>query len=612
MLRALLYLRLTSFQNWGKKNLRQLRQPKYIFYTTVGIAYFWFFFFRRIGAPRPPRTGAIVPLSPLLEHASPDDLQPALIVVGGLIIFLICALLAWVLPSEKPGLMFTETEVAFLFPAPVTRRSLVHFRLISAQLRMVFTALFFALITQRWGFLPGNTFTHAVGWWIVLSALHFHFMGAAFTVSRLIEGGVSVLRRRLAVAAVIGVLIAIALVSNWSGAPNLDEVPGQLFESFTIWLSKWLDTGVPHWLLWPFRAVITPFLSPDFGSFALALGPAVLVLIAQYFWVVNMETSFEEASVSLAEKQAARIAAMRAGKGLRFSATKPKARPAPFDLSRPGRPEFAFVWKNLLASRPYFTVKVFAIFAALIVVSTTLLRTIPPRSVSTPLLGVVIGLAAIVAFYTMLIGPQLARQDLRSDLMHADILKTYPIAGWQIVLGELLTPTVILTGIQWLAVLAACCAVNPRPMHLAWITPGVRTGLGLGLMVLIPPLCLLQLLVPNAAALVFPAWAQNTRGRPGGVDVIGQRLVFVFGQLITFLVALLPAGLAAVAAFFCTEGLFVLLDAVWKGAAQSATGPAVFASALAVMAVFVGEIWLGIWWLGRRFEKLDIAAEVRT
>jgi hypothetical protein len=32
-------------------------------------------------------------------------------------------LLAWMIPHERAALTFTEAEVAFLFPAPVTRRT---------------------------------------------------------------------------------------------------------------------------------------------------------------------------------------------------------------------------------------------------------------------------------------------------------------------------------------------------------------------------------------------------------------------------------------------------------------------------------------------------------
>ena len=48
---------------------------------------------------------------------------------------------------------FTEAEVAFLFPAPVPRQVLVHFKLLKSQLRILFSALLFALLSLRFRFL---------------------------------------------------------------------------------------------------------------------------------------------------------------------------------------------------------------------------------------------------------------------------------------------------------------------------------------------------------------------------------------------------------------------------------------------------------------------------
>ena len=42
------------------------------------------------------------------------------------------------------------------------------------------------------------------------------------------------------------------------------------------------------------------------------------------------------------------------------------------------------------------------------------------------------GGAAAVAVYMLVMGPQFARQDIRSDLQNADILKTYPLPGWRL------------------------------------------------------------------------------------------------------------------------------------------------------------------------------------
>jgi hypothetical protein len=56
-------------------------------------------------------------------------------------------------------------------------------------------------------------------------------------------------------------------------------------------------------------------------------------------------------------------------------------------------------------------------------------------------ISAIIGFGAlIVAFWSLLIGPQVLRHDFRNDLQVADILKALPMRGWQVVLGELLAP----------------------------------------------------------------------------------------------------------------------------------------------------------------------------
>jgi hypothetical protein len=206
--------------------------------------------------------------------------------------------------------------------------------------------------------------------------------------------------------------------------------------------------------------------------------------------------------------------------------------------------------------------------------------------------------AGIFALYLLIIGPQFARQDIRSDLTHADILKTYPLPGWQIVLGELLAPVAILTGLLWLALLTAAMTFHPANPAFAWLTPQVRIAVGLWLAGIIPVAVSLQLLVPNAAALVFPAWFHASRGRGGGPEVAGQRMIFFFAQVLTMAIALLPA--AALAA--------VLIFIFW-----ALIGPvvAVSVAAIAVLGILVGEVWCGLWLLGQRFERLDLSAEMR-
>jgi hypothetical protein len=217
---------------------------------------------------------------------------------------------------------------------------------------------------------------------------------------------------------------------------------------------------------------------------------------------------------------------------------------------------------------------------------------------TTPFAAIIAVVATIFAIYTLLLGPQLARQDLRSDLPNADILKTYPLTGWQILLGQLLTPIAILTGLLWLSLLAVMLALAPRAETLSWLTPGFRLTAGLCAAAVIPALCTLQLLIPNAAALLFPAWFQSTRTRGGGIELMGQRLIFVIGQLFVILISLLPVVLSCALVIFASQWL---------------VGPtaAVVLATLLALAILAAEIAGGLWWLGERFEKLDLATELR-
>jgi ABC-2 type transport system permease protein len=214
-----------------------------------------------------------------------------------------------------------------------------------------------------------------------------------------------------------------------------------------------------------------------------------------------------------------------------------------------------------------------------------------------PLLAVAGSTAVVCAGYTLIIGPQFARQDLRSDLAHADILKTYPLPGWRLLLGELLTPIAILTGVVWLALLAAAL-VFPTPRASAgWLTPEVRVVAALGLAVVTPAVVALQLLVPNAAALLFPAWFQATRTHGGGPEVVGQRMIFFFAQVLAMVLALAPP--------LALAGLLLFIGQ-WLVGLAAAVGLA----SVALLLVLLGEVWCGVWLLGQRFDRLDLSAEL--
>lgn len=586
MIGALLYLRLRSLLNLVRSRARRLKQPKYLIGAIVGAAYFWFFVFRRMFFIPPGGTSG-----------APPELQamPLMIIaVPVIIIGLKRVIEAWIAPDDKPGLAFTEAEVAFLFPAPLTRRMLVHYKLLGTQFTILISSLFFALLASRWVALGGNFFTHTAGFWVMFSTLNLHTTGAAFTVTRLIDGGVSKLRRQIGVIGAIVLFLAVAAYAAWRTAPPPTPAEAANPLAFFRYAAGLTDQGVLYWLVLPFKVALGPLLARDGAEFARALAPALLLLAAHYVWVVRAETSFEEASIALAEKRTALIAAMKEGK-YRLGTAKAKARREPFRLaSTGGRPEFAFLWKNLLSTSAFFRPRT-AIIAAGLITAVCAWLTVQPGHHGQ--LFVVTIAALALAAYTLMIGPQVARQDLRSDLSHADLLKSYPLHGWQVLLGEILAPTAILSALLWLALLTVALSFHPR--SLGWFTPQLRAVILAGVALIVPVLCALQLLVPNAAVVLFPGWMHATRHRgERGIEMLGQQLIFVAGQFLAIVLALLPAVLAAAAIIFLTQWLI---------------GPAAAAGAatLAVLVILLAEVGCGLWWLGGRFEKFDLSAELR-
>ena len=576
--RALLYLEATSLTGMLRQRLKRLRQPKYLVGAIAGAAYMYWFVFRHMLAA--PRTGARF-------MAMPAELTGVILPLAALALLLVL-LYAWLFPSDRAALRFSEAETAFLFPAPISRTGLIHISVLRAQLVLFVSVFLLSLLLRRGHAVGIGPLQYATALWLIIATLRLHFLGASFMRERLLDLGLPPLARRAVVVAIVAALAVACIAWARAHAPPPAMADGRALARY---VADTLGGGPAAAVLAPLRWLLAPLFAVDTAAFLRALPVALALLVAHYAWVVRAQVSFEEASIALARKRAETLGAMREGR-MRLRGAPKRARRAAFELSPQGPAATAFLWKGLIAAGPFWRPRNALIAAVLVFVASTWLAGSPfGATLLQPFGYLFLGIAAWSAF----VGPMLVQGGLRQTLDHLDVLRAMPLRGWQIALGQLLTPIAMLVAAQWLLLFAAACLLWRAPGG-GWLTPGLVASAGVAVVLLAPLVCALMLCVPFAGLLLFPGWSSGGRG--GGIDVMGQRLIFGGVYLLALAVSLVPASIVAGALLFA-----VRLVAEWP--------LAIVVAAVGATAVLAAEVALLVRWLGARIERFDVSTELR-
>ena len=569
---AFLYLTVRGLINRLRVRLRRLREPRYLVGLSAGLLYFYLVIF---GRPHPTARGRVVPIgsAALASYAVP------LIAIASVVLFVVVAL-SWVWPSSTKAVSFTRAEVQMLFPAPLTRRQLLHYKLIRSQVGSLFGSAILTLF-----FRPGSlaaAWTVLVGMWILFGILNLHFTGVALARESLTEHGASGFRRQwLPIAAIVAAVGAIGTALVRNGADLAGQQTGQ---QVVLHLGQLLTTGPAGWALWPTRAVVSLPLAPSPAAFWRALPGVLLIFALNYIWVMRSDAAFEEASA----EQSERIVRGR----VRPRAARVNALSSPFSLAATGRAEMAILWKNLILLGRYASARTLWRLVPLVIA----LAAAASGSHKSGLVSFVSILALIGTAIVIFLGPQIARNDLRQDLGHIALLKTWPIPSGALIRGELLAPLAALSAAAWLFILGSALLITKVPSTAATFGLLVldRVSYGLAAALLAPPLIVVQLVVQNGLAVLFPAWAVIGATRSRGVEVMGQRLLLQAGIWLSLILALLPAAAAA---------------AVAAGAIYLATHviPIVIPAAIGAV-VILGEAFLATEALGKALDRTDVGS----
>jgi ABC-2 type transport system permease protein len=575
-----LYLTLCSMRNRLRVRLGRLREPRYLIGSVVGIAYFVMIFWRPFMGRRRYGPAGTRPDGP---GGMLDVLGTSLAgQFGAACLVFVTIALAWVWPSSRrPALAFTRADVQFLFTAPIPRWRLIRYKILRSQLGAFFGSALVTLLMRPASMIQGWTFFIGVA--LIMATINLHLTGISLTRVPASQPGLRGLVRRwlprAIVLAVVGV-IARDLVVHWS------EVAAAQASGVNVMseVARITASGLSGVVLWPFRALVRLPLADSAAAFAVALPWTLLALGLNYVWVLRTDVPFEEASAELSEK----LARVRT-EGL-TALREPRSVATPFRLAPGGTPEAAILWKNLISMGRFVSWRTFLRFAPILIVLVAMLTRGGSASGSHARMDVLAAVSLMIAAFAVLLGPQLARADLRQDLPNLAVLRTWPLRGATLVRGEVLAPAIVLVAIAWVALPAAAVFSMYGPADRQ---VGSLWALLAAAMAVTPGVILVQLLVQNALAVTFPSWV--TVGPPrGGVDVMGQRMLLMVVSVLALVVALLPAVILA--------GSLVFIVRTFTG------GFAIVLPGLVAAVVLLGEALLGSEIIGRILDRTDVSA----
>jgi hypothetical protein len=564
LIRTFWFITVRSAKNRMVSRLKRLREPRYLVGFFAGLAYIWYMGLRRLYVSHQFRHGVVGIQIPTGEFVT-DCI--ALIVLVPMII-------AWALPDQTGGLVFSEAEIQFLFPAPLSRRQLLIYKVLRQQPPILISALmmsFFGFASSRF-----------VGIWTAFVAASIYFTGVSLARARLKLMGIGFLWRLVAVVAALAGLAT--LVIHAFATLHLERA-GTYAE-----VMRALRAHPPS------LALKVLIFAPRFFAFAvlpaslsqLAIGCLAMAVAAFVFLQIaaQLNVSFEEASIHAAQKKQGyveRARDFRTGRRVMFGRIPP-----PFRLPAHPSPELAILWKNLIA-----TLRISIAWMAIILGISMLLA---GESLFVPIVrSSTTGMVLVICCVFPLMASGILTQDMRLDLQRIEILKSYPISGERLVAAEIAAPLTVMSIVE-LILLGGTMILAQLPNSSATLQRIARPEYFIIAFLFAIPICAMQLLIRNAAAVLFPGWSMRSQDDPKGFVVMGQRLIFLASNLLILTAALIPSAIVVVIGWLISRNFSASF------AMPFATLPAV--------ALLAAEVWIGIKMLGAQFEKIDVTNEM--
>lgn len=563
---ALWYLTRTGARNKLRTQLARLRQPRYLLALVLGGLYLYW----ALGV------GISEQEMPFAELTSRPETQ---VVVAA--VLLITSARWWLARPDRTALAFSPAEVHLLFPAPVSRRALVHTKLLRGQAAILLNVLIWVVLL-RGGAASIGGWQRGLALWVLFSTFTLHRLAAALVRLNLAQHAGSGRRRAVLPMIVFGALFATVGSLLWAARPELTAAWADGVGAALRALGEALQHPAARVALAPVQALVAPVFASTTTEWLGRIGPALLVLALHYAWVVRTDASFEEAAIEASQARVQALAKLQ-GTSMAASRSKRGGVARTFPLPRLGHPAVAIAWKNATAAiRGGGWLRQIGLFFVLFAGSIAVLRAstdMPPEAL--------FALTSVWGGMLLLLGPQWTRYDLRLDLRDLTSLRTLPLSGRAIVAAEVIGVSLLhaVTIFAFLAVPVVFALIDGTLREALLDVAGAPLPALVTVLLVVPALNLLTFTIQNGLALLYPAWVQLGTDRRG-FEAMGQTMLTMGITTIGGAVALVfPIALGVATGFIVRPWV-----GAWSGALAAAVAFAVLLAQVVPLWMAMGEV----------------------
>lgn len=428
-----------------------------------------------------------------------------------------------VFTRPEGGVVFRPAEVEFLFPAPISRRQLLLYRIICNSLISLPTAIIFSMFFARNTPMWLGAF---LGIWLAFQLLSVSQM--AWQLICGIAQQTFIARSRGLILTLLAIGIAVAAIFGLQGSRLSVES-----------LKDLAETPVARVLLTPFQPYSATMAANGLGALAINGGIALAINLAIIALILRLDGNFMEASVNASQRLAQHMSKARRGVGT-FSQGNKSLR----GLQIPMLPRLGgagpIAWHQFTG---------FLRSAG----SMALLLTITSVSVSWPLLLSQKSLSIeralpVLVMLSIVVLPQFVRYDFRAEVDRMPVLKSLPLNPYAVVVGELITP-ILVVGCAQLGLLTVLFFIGSTP---AWIIISIAA--------FVLPVDLITYEVENFLFLLIPFREQHSRQGITAIARVSLTMMLKFALM--GVMAGLSAGIGGLV-YYLTQNRFVALSIAW-------------------------------------------------